>query len=188
MPGEPASSGLQQLLLEVTSKEILQDVDPGAKRRSGPLASRLVRFKGNVITFHTTAKTTSGVRYWIQNVQLVGLRKQLDKVRDGKSTLVKAIRAAVQRGDVRVHCNCPAQKWWGYAYIATQLGYKYGRKQRIFPQKRNPKLKGTVCKHLVNALGTLPFNVQGLAKRAKRRGLGASDEDPKKARKKEQDR
>lgn len=183
-----ALSGLQQLLLEVTSREILQGVDPASKRRSGPLVSRLVRFKGNVITFQTTAKTTSGVSYWIQNVQLVGLRKQLDRMRDGKSTLVQAIRAAVLRGDVRVHCNCPAQKWWGYAYIATQRGYKYGRKQRIFPQVRNPRLKGSVCKHLINALGTLPFNVQGLAKRAKKRGLGVSEEEPKKARKKEQDR
>lgn len=164
------SSPLFQLLQELTARDILKDVDPKSKARSAPLSSTFLRFKGNVVSFRTTSGTTKGL-FWLQTLQLVGLRKQLDLVRDGKTTLLKAVRAAVLDGDIKVHCNCPAQKWWGWAYISTELGFKYGRKQKIFPSIRNPRLKGTVCKHLINVLGTLPFNVSTMVKKGRKRGL-----------------
>ena len=168
------SQQILQLLQELTARQILKGADAKSRKRAEVLASEVLRFKGNVISFQTTSATTPGVKYWNQTVQLMSLRKQLDKMRAGKLTLTKAIRAAVKVGDVRVHCTCPAQKWWGWAYISTVRGYKYGRKQTIFPSIRNPRLRGTVCKHLINALSTLPFNVSGLAKRARKRGVGQS--------------
>lgn len=167
---ETIDQQFQKLLLEMTAKEIRSAADAKSRARSKVLSTEIIRFKGNVVSFSTTSGTYAG-KFWIQNVQLLGLRRQLDLVRDGKTTPLKAITAAVKSGDVRVHCTCPAQKWWGWAYISTELGYKYGRKQTIFPSIRNPRLTGSVCKHLILALGTLPFNVPGLVKTARKQGV-----------------
>lgn len=164
------ASSLFQLIQELTARDILKDADKKSLARAKPLASTVLRFKGNVVSTQTTSGTTKG-KFWIQTLQLTSLRKQLDRVRSGNTSLLKALRAAVLEGDIKVHCNCPAQKWWGWAYISTELGYKYGRKQRIFPKIRNPRLRGTVCKHLINVLKTLPFNVSVLVKRGRKRGL-----------------
>jgi len=130
----------------------------------------MLRFKGNIVSYQTTSGTTPG-KFWVQNVQLLGLRKNLDRVRDGKVSLLKALRTTVGHGDIRVHCNCPAYKWWGWSYISTQVGYKFGKRQDIFPKIRNPRLHGSVCKHLINALGALPFNVPVLVKKARLQGI-----------------
>lgn len=57
--------------------------------------------------------------------------------------------------------NCPSELYHGYKYILTQLGALYepgidwegeaGPENR-FPQVRNPRLEGVVCKHLANCL------------------------------------
>jgi len=161
---------LQQLLLELTARDVLRDADSKSKIRAKPLSSEILRMRGNVVSMRTTSGTTRG-KHWNQTIQLLGLRKALDKFRGGKSTLMKALVQAIKFGDVKVHCTCPAYKWWGYAYISTQLGYKFSRKQNIFPKIRNPSLRGTVCKHLINALGALPFNVPSLVKRARKAGI-----------------
>ena len=57
-----------------------------------------------------------------------------------------AIDYAINFGDVHIRCNCPAELYWGYRYMGTELKYLYGipREDR-YPVERNPGLKGTVC-------------------------------------------
>jgi hypothetical protein len=52
--------------------------------------------------------------------------------------------------------NCPAFHYWGYKYIMTQLGASLSPENRP-PDEKNPKRKGTVCKHLALVLRVLPF-------------------------------
>lgn len=59
-----------------------------------------------------------------------------------------AIDYAIEWGDIHIRCTCPAQLYWGYSYLGTQLKYLYGiPRENRFPKIRNPNLKGTVCKH-----------------------------------------
>ncbi len=150
--------------------EILGDADPKSRRRAQKLTTAFGGMRGNILTFITNSGTTPGKR-WVQRVQLLHLPKFLAAVRDGKKRPISAITQALKASDLRVVCNCPAFKWWGYAYIASQLTYKFGRAQEIFPGVRNPMLRGTVCKHLIRVLQVLPFHVPSLVHALK--GAGA---------------
>lgn len=60
---------------------------------------------------------------------------------------------------VIVH-NCPAQLYWGYKYISTQLDYNYaGYRESRRPDVNNPRLLGTNCKHLSNVTLWLMDNI-----------------------------
>jgi len=147
----------QQLLQEVSSKDLLKRADPKTKARSEPLETFLVGMKGNILTFSTKSGTDPANR-WIQKVQVLGLARALRPVLDGYAG-AKAL-APIQRalkGDIKVACACPAQKYWGFQYIGTVEGYHLGGKQTHAPDIRNPKRKGSVCKHLVKVLQVLLF-------------------------------
>lgn len=59
-----------------------------------------------------------------------------------------SIDYALNFGDVHIRCTCPAQLYWGYAYIGTKLRYLYGiPRENRFPKVRNPDVRGTICKH-----------------------------------------
>ena len=60
-----------------------------------------------------------------------------------------AINYAIDYGDVKCRCTCPAQNFWGYNYIDTQLRALYGIPvENRYPHIRNPKLAGVMCKHI----------------------------------------
>lgn len=143
------------LLLEVTYKQIRKKTDPKSKTRSEILSSDFLSLnKQGTVFFETESGTYPGTGlYWRQTIKLVDFKEALTG--RGKNDLNK-IRDAI-KGDIKVMCDCPAFKWWGWQYIATQKGYKYGRPQTIYPTIRNPKLTGSVCKHLENVLLVLPF-------------------------------
>ena len=59
-----------------------------------------------------------------------------------------AIDYAINFGDIHIRCTCPAELYWGYRYLGTELRYLYGiPRESRYPKVRNPNLKGTVCKH-----------------------------------------
>lgn len=59
-----------------------------------------------------------------------------------------AIDYAINFGDCKIRCTCPAQLYWGYSYQGTQLKYLYGiPRENRYPVIRNPNLRGTICKH-----------------------------------------
>lgn len=60
-----------------------------------------------------------------------------------------AIDYAINFGDCHIRCNCPAQNFWGYNFIDTELRMLYGiPREKRFPKIRNPNLKGVMCKHI----------------------------------------
>lgn len=67
---------------------------------------------------------------------------------------------------VIVH-NC----YYGFKYKATQSGYNYGTPENRFPIIRNPKLKGSVCKHLRAVISALPFHSTIITKDLKKLGV-----------------
>lgn len=58
-------------------------------------------------------------------------------------------------GDIQVHCTCPDFHYGGFKYMGTMLDYSRNKETR-FPHIRNPKLNGSVCKHLTHLLQELP--------------------------------
>lgn len=57
------------------------------------------------------------------------------------------IKSKILSSDILVDCSCPDFIFGGYKYIATLKKYSLEKETRK-PQIRNPKLQGSVCKHL----------------------------------------
>lgn len=72
------------------------------------------------------------------------------------------IEKIMRDGGLKVHCNCPAFHFWGYAYKAWHQHYGLVKELRR-PIIRNPYGKGYVCKHLYLVLQTFPFYSKELA-------------------------
>lgn len=62
----------------------------------------------------------------------------------------------IRLSNIKVSCNCPAFKYWGFKYIATQLDYGVLQENK-YPDVRNPNTEGYVCKHLYSVLKVWPF-------------------------------
>jgi hypothetical protein len=157
---------MKLLLLEVTVKQIRRRVDPKSKERSKKLTSTFITAsKEGTIKFDTESGTNPGIGlYWNQKVKLLDFKEAMSSRRGND---LNKVRDAL-KGDIKVMCDCPAFKWWGWQYIATQEGFKFGQPQNIYPKIRNPKLTGSVCKHLENVLLILPFLAPRIVK--ERRG------------------
>jgi hypothetical protein len=76
----------------------------------------------------------------------------------------------LQSGDLLVHCNDPSWKYWGWQYIGTKKGYAM-RSEKRYPKIRNPRLTGTVCKHLLQVLQVLPFYSNDIVKAYRAKGI-----------------
>ena len=129
-------------------------------------------------------------------IQMMDLEKELQN--PAHNSVMDAVAAAVA-GDLLVHCDCKAYLYWGYQYIADQLGfamYDFGHGEgenwngkkvtepKIYyktdPQTgkqvldkrrtRNYQQKGTVCKHIANALKVFPFWTTTIASELMKRG------------------
>jgi len=99
-------------------------------------------------------KSSDGSKYYEERIVL----DDLDTYKkDTTLTDFKRVTLAIT-GDIRVKCSCPAFLWWGSEYILTYLKAVEGPGNTIFPEVRNPELKGSVCKHLLNVFDILPFS------------------------------
>lgn len=153
---------------EYTYSDIRQSVDPASRRRSKLLSTKYLGInKQGTIEFETTSGTTPGL-FWKQKVKLRDFRVSI-ALPDPELKLIDRVRLAIA-GDLAVTCNCTAFKYWGWAYIMTGLGSKFGQQENRFPKRRNPSLKGTVCKHLDNVLLVLPFQTGTIVSDLKKMG------------------
>lgn len=171
---------------ELTVKDLRRGVDtdhpspPGAKGRAEPVTSRLVALsKDGLMTFKSKSITVSpGTEdFYTQYIELLDWEDMLNET-PGMSFPDRA--NLVLFGDVRVSCDCPAFLYWGSRYILTQLDALYqpgadwegheGPEDRL-PKIRNPKLKGTVCKHMSNVLDIIPMSVSRIASLLKKMTL-----------------
>jgi len=122
-------------------------------------------FVNGTIRFYTPSGTTSG-RIWSQRVKLMSFAENR-KSRPGKP--LEVVRKSVA-GDLKLFCNCPAFLYWGYKYIAWKRDYGLRQELRM-PSIRNPRLQGSICKHLEEVLKVLPFNSGRITKSFKLGGL-----------------
>lgn len=92
----------------------------------------------------------------------IKLEDFLEAMSEEDLTPQEVIRLAID-GDIKVHCSCPAYRYWGFEYINTQLDSNEGDPQERFPIIRNPHLTGILCKHIYKVLQTLPMNWNTIA-------------------------
>jgi hypothetical protein len=93
-----------------------------------------------------------------------------EQVKDLSITPQEAARLLLWGGNLKLHCQCPAYKFWGSQYILSQLDSAIVPEAR-FPHMRNPNLKGVVCKHLNRTLKVLPFHLGDMATQIKKQRL-----------------
>jgi hypothetical protein len=183
---------------ELTVKDLRRGVDldhpspPGVKGRSEPVTSRLVGVSADgILIFKSVSITVSpGTQdFYTQYVKLEDWEDMLSSTPDLDFTERANL---VLFGDVKVSCNCPYFLYYGPRYMLTQMDACYldapdwegnkGPEDRL-PKVRNPRLKGTVCKHLSNALDIVPMSVSrlaGLLKKMQASGLVKFEEPEEK--------
>ena len=140
-------------------KELMQQIDPNwLPHKDYSKLIPFVRFVGikqNIIKFFVPNKYNG----WNTYIQFPEWGEQ---VTDMDLTAPEAARLLLWAGNVRVHCPCPAYKFWGMQYIMTQKKAAIIPEVR-YPHIRNPHLKGVVCKHLNRTLKVLPFHLGNMA-------------------------
>lgn len=86
------------------------------------------------------------------------------KDKDENFILKDVVSMCITDGDIEVNCSCPHWVYGGYKYMATKLGYAFKDREDRFPKIKNPKLLGTVCKHIFVTLKYLPNNSFSISK------------------------
>ena len=101
-------------------------------------------------------------------LEFVGLEKTLEEFvkdkrlwkKDGSGVARNKLALEVFNNvDLRAFCSDPSDLYWGFHFIRSQPKFdaKYGDKQNISPDIRNPKRKGFFCKHLTLLFQNLSF-------------------------------
>lgn len=157
------SDDTPHVLDEEYYKDIMSKVDPNwLPHKDYSKLIPFVRFVGvkqNIVKFFVPNKYNG----WNTYIQFVEWQEQ---VVDPNLTAPEAARLLLWAGNIRVHCPCPAFKFWGMQYIMTQKDAAIIPEVR-YPHIRNPQLKGVVCKHLNRTLKVLPFHLGNLASAVK---------------------
>lgn len=113
------------------------------------------------VEYITPSGTSPGV-FYRQRVLLADLKKLIKKYKNKKKP--REIVSLAIKGNIKVSCNDPIENlepswlYQGFIYKATAMKYNQGKPENRFPDVRNPKLKGSLCKHLIQVLTVLPFS------------------------------
>lgn len=144
---------LTKILDEVIKDDLTKETEKQRQKRSSSIQSsfnKLHHRVGNkrIRTFEFKSKdpsTDGSGRTHTQRIQIPDFR---EISRDHKGTTLKErIQLATEAGDIKVHCSCEDFKYKGYEWMADAGDYGM-IKQSIAPNEKNPKLEGSVCKHL----------------------------------------
>ncbi len=140
-------------VFEAGWRELRNDTEFKRLQRSKKLNTRYMGVMNTRgwITFQTKSQFVRG-RNYSQFIKLLDM-KDIDSVKDLKKREIMRLMLA---GDLAVHCTCPDFKY-RKKYMAYQIGYGIYREDR-FPKIRNPKLEGSVCKHLAVVLSAFMMN------------------------------
>lgn len=161
------------VLDEMFYADLLHSIDPRdlPHRDYAPLVKfvRYIATEANTMKFYIPSPTPekyqnfSGLNLWTFYVQFIEWQAT---VNDMTLDAVEAARLILWGANLRVHCGCPAYKFWGMQYIDTQLGIAIIPEPR-YPDIRNPGLKGILCKHGRRAIKVLPFHLGDMAQAIK---------------------
>lgn len=129
---------------ELTRKDLIKGLDSRTKKYSKKVKQPVYKgiTKDYTIIFDVPSATTSGVFYTVK----INLSEYESLKNDTDLSTNEKLRLCID-GDVKISCNCPAAKFWGYDYILSQLAAKEGFDEDRYPTVRNPQLDGTLCKH-----------------------------------------
>ena len=157
------------VLDEMYYKDFMAEINPNnlPYRDYAPLIPyvRYVGTKQNVMKFFVPNKFNG----WNVYHQWVEWEEQ---VADSSINANEAARLLLWSGNLRLHCPCPAQLFFGHAYTLTQLDAAIIPETR-YPHIRNPQLKGIVCKHLRVSLKTAPWHLADMASAIKQQRLNS---------------
>jgi hypothetical protein len=149
--------------------DIVKLADKFSKKNSSPVNHKMVKLKSDgLVIYNTNANTgkrkddKQGVKKHIQYIKMLDWKEVMSGNNDAKP--IEKVRMAML-GDIEVRCTCPAFKYYGYEYLADNLGFLYGKAKNAPskaqgtpageitpPIKRNKGNRGTVCKHLYSIL------------------------------------
>lgn len=172
------------VLDEMFYKDLLHSIDPRdlPHRDYAPLVKyvRYVATEGDTMKYYVPSPTPqkyqnfSGLNLWTTFIQFIEWDAS---VNDASVNPVEAARLILWGANIRIHCPCPAYKFWGMQYIDTQLGIAIIPEPR-YPNIRNPALKGIACKHLRRTIKVLPFHLGDMAKEIKLQRTGQPSAAP----------
>lgn len=121
-----------------------------------------------VIVFNTKSSDFEKNRTtYTQKIRLMDFDDIIDQT---DIPLSRRVNLLVTSGDVAVKCDCPSFLYFGYAYILTQLDAKHTDPENRPPKIRNPRYRGTVCKHLSTVLEVVPFLLSDITRMLKDQG------------------
>lgn len=153
---------LISILDEIFKSDIQRGADRKRKTRS---QSVVVKYSGLVprtktILFRAKDTGGSGTMYEVR----VKIPSHAEISRQRKDITIKEkVELAIEAGDIMVSCSCPDFLYGGFRYMGSQIGYAIN-KERRFPKRNNPKLKGSVCKHTLGVLAEIQKHVTKIAK------------------------
>lgn len=132
---------------ELTRADLMKDVERKVMKRASKL--NLPRYLGitrdYVVKMAVDSSTGNG--YYVVQIKL---DEYPSIASEPDMTTKEKVRLALA-GDMKIHCECPAFRFYGYEYITTQIGSNSGSIQNIYPIIRNPNLIGIMCKHCYRA-------------------------------------
>lgn len=157
-------------LEETTYKDIAQLVDPSflnqAQRKARLTGIRAIGFEPhNTLNFNVNSSEYDKNRIRYVDSVLFNDWEQIGT--DQELSHIERARMLLWIGDIKLHCTCPAFLYWGFQYMLTVLDAAIYPEQR-FPDQRNPKERGIVCKHMARVLEVLPFHSGDIARELRR--------------------
>ena len=105
--------------------------------------------------FSVASGTKKGVSYDVY-VQFNDIPEMIKKYagdkslwkKDGSGPSYNLLAAEIlNHVDMKLSCSCPADLYWGGAYIKTQRDSQFGRQEHRPPNIRNKRQYGAYCKH-----------------------------------------
>jgi len=135
----------------VNARDILLGSDNASRARSHACAPNFVDFDSKLGEVFFVTRCMGSNDAWNQVVKFDNWDEILEEYGELSWDDIKKNRDLLINEDIIIACDCPANLYWGYQYIQTELDIAIDPENR-FPSIRNPSLEGVACKHLLAVL------------------------------------
>lgn len=165
----PMSESVRHLVEEYLDELYAGDITAGADKARSARAKRCkVKYRG--LVFRNAKSKTVMLVFDSQDPMGTGRSHEVKveipeyEFETGKAytDYVDSLSKAL-KGDIRVHCSCEDYLYKGFTYMSWRFNYGFVPELR-FPRIRNPKLKGSACKHSLSALYKLNLFAVSIAR------------------------
>jgi hypothetical protein len=174
-PAKLDEQSYKQIVRDITKNNIPGEILHNLPHRDWAPLIKYVKYHGHdqgIFRFFVPNKYNG----WFTYIQF---EEWDNTIFDHDLTAPEVSRLLLWAGNIRVHCPCPAFKFWGHQYIMTQKDSAIIPEIR-YPHIRNPQLRGGCCKHLNRTIKVLPFHLGFMAHEVKQaRADSAVEVEPK---------